>query len=288
MKRFADLHIHTVHSDSTLSPKEVVDMAHKRGLCAISITDHDCVDGIEPAIAYAKRYDLEIIPGVELTAEEDDLEIHILGYYIDYKAKWFIEKLKQICQARDRRIYEMVDKLKDYGIEVEPKKVFALSNSGAVGRLHLAMVLYNEGHVSTIREAFKKYIGLHSPCYVKKFKLTPKETIDIIAKLGGVAVLAHPHVLGRDDLIPRFIEQGIRGIEVYHSEHPTNATLHYEDIAFENGLIITGGSDCHGLGKGYPLIGRIRVPYRIVEDLKREAGIISQDSSRVAPERHSR
>ncbi len=270
-KKIADLHVHTQYSDSTLSPREVVDVAHKKGFAAISITDHDCIDGIAPSIEHAKKYNIEIIPGVELTAEKDDLELHILGYFIDYKAEWFAKKLVEIRTRRVNRIYEMVEKLKSFGIKINPEKVFSLSGPGAVGRLHLAIVLYNEGVTASIREAFQKYISDHAPCYVKKFKLTPKEAIDMILKLGGVPVLAHPHTLMRDDLIPDLVEQGIRGIEVYHLEHAYNVTLHYEDIAFEHNLVQTGGSDCHGMGKGAILIGRVKVPYCVVETWRKEA-----------------
>lgn len=276
MKKYADLHVHTQHSDSTLSPEEVVDLAYEKGLSAISITDHDCIDGIAPSIEQAKKYNIEIVPGVELTAEEDNLEVHLIGYFIDWQAEWFGKKLAEIRVARVDRIRGMVSKLKDIGIDIDPKKVFELSGPGSVGRLHLAMVLYNEGYTSSISEAFRKYIGNNSPCYVKRFKLTPQEAIDMILKLGGVPVLAHPHVLGRDDLIGSLVEKGLRGIEVYHTEHPNKATLHYEDVAFEQGLLITGGSDCHGMGKGNILIGKIKVPYSIVEDLKREAARIKE------------
>jgi predicted metal-dependent phosphoesterase TrpH len=271
MKKFVDLHVHTFHSDGTFTPQEVVELAHRQGFFAIAITDHDCIDGIEPSITHAAKYGIEVIPGVELTAEDDNLEIHILGYFIDWKAEWFARKLKEICTARVNRTYEMIDKLKSMGVKIDPQKVFKISGPGSVGRLHLAAVLYNEGYTSSISEAFRKYIGNHAPCYVKKFKLTPKEAIDMIIKLGGVPVLAHPRVLGRDDLIPVLAEEGLRGIEVYHTEHPGNATLHYEEIAFKNNLLLTGGSDCHGMGKGNILIGRVKIPYNLVEALKREA-----------------
>ncbi len=270
-KRFVDLHIHTHYSDSTLTPEEVVDVAHKKGFSAISITDHDCIDGIAPSVERAKKYDMEVIPGIELTAEEGNLELHILGYFIDWQEEWFVKKLKEIREARISRIYEMTAKLKEKGINIDPAKVFALSGPGAVGRLHLATVMYNEGLISSIGEAFRKYIGNNAPCSVRKFKLTPQEAIEMILKLRGVPVLAHPHVLGRDDLIPGLIEKGMRGIEVYRTEHLDNVTLRYEDIAFEHGLLMTGGSDCHGMGKGNIFIGRVKVPYRTVEDLKREA-----------------
>ena len=271
MKRFVDLHIHTQYSDSTLTPQKVVDLAYEKGFSAISITDHDCIDGIAPSIERASKYNLEIIPGVELTAEDDDLEAHILGYFIDWKADWFAKKLIEICRARVNRICEMVAKLKNTGIDIDPNKVFELSGPGSVGRLHLATILYNEGYTSSINEAFRKYIGNKAPCYVKKFKLTPQEAIDMILKLGGVPVLGHPRVLGRDDLIPKLVEKGLKGIEVYHTGHPNNITLRYEDIAFKHGLLKTGGSDCHGMGKGDILIGKIKVPYSVVEDLRKEA-----------------
>lgn len=276
MKKYADLHVHTYHSDSTLSPKEVVDIARRKDIAAIAITDHDCMDGIGEAADYAEKYGVEIIPGVELTAEEGNLEIHLMGYFIDWHSEWFAKKLEEIRKKRVDRIYEMTEKLKNFGVDIDPEKVFELSGRGSVGRLHLANVLYQEGYTSSIVEAFRKYIGNDKPCYVKKFKLTPKEAIDMILDVGGVPVLAHPHILGRDDYIPELIKKGLRGIEVYHSEHPSNITLHYEDFAFENGLLITGGSDCHGLGKGQILLGRVKIPYAIVEDLKKEAGRIKE------------
>ena len=270
-KRIVDLHVHTRHSDGTLTPEEVVDIAHKKGFSAISITDHDCIDAIEPAIKKSTAYGMEIIPGVELTAEDNDLEVHIIGYFIDWKAEWFTKKLAEIRQARVKRLHEMVKKLNDMGVNIDAAKVLRLSGPGSVGRLHLATVLYNEGIISSIGEAFRKYIGNSAPCYVKKFRLTPKETIDMVLKSGGVPVLAHPRLLGNDDLIPMLADMGLKGIEVYHAAHANNTTLHYEDIALEYGLVMTGGSDCHGTGKGDVLLGRIKVPYSVVENLKKEA-----------------
>ena len=285
MKRFADLHVHTFHSDGTFTPDEVVDAAHKKGLSAIAITDHDSVDGIAPSMAAAGKCGIEIIPGVELTAEEENLEIHILGYFIDWKEGWFEKKLEKIRQARLERIHAMVDKLKKSGVDIDAEKVFKVSGPGAVGRLHLAMALYNEGITASISEAFRKYIGDKSPCYVKKYKLTPKEAADMITKLGGVPVLAHPHVLGRDDLIARFVKDGIRGIEVYHTEHAPVTSTRYEEIALNHGLLITGGSDCHGTGKSEVLLGKVKIPYSLVEALKKEADNIKRQNEGIQPGR---
>lgn len=281
MKRFADLHVHTFHSDSTFAPEQVVEVAHKKGLAAIAITDHDNVAGIDPSIKFAERYGIEVIAGVELTAEADDLEIHILGYFIDWKTEWFEKKLAKIRQARLERICEMIEKLKKQGISIDLKKVLALSGTGSVGRLHLATVLYNEGIISSISEAFWKYIGVKSSCYVKKYKLTPKEAMDMILKLGGVPVLAHPRILGRDDLIPGFIEAGLRGIEVYHTEHSNAAVSHYMDLAVRNNLVMTGGSDCHGMGKGRVLLGKVKVPYSLVDALKEESAKIRAANEKI-------
>jgi predicted metal-dependent phosphoesterase TrpH len=271
MTRFADLHVHTFHSDSTFTPEQVIEAARGKGLSAIAITDHDCVDGINPSAAFAEKYGIEVVAGVELTAEADNLEAHILGYFIDHEAGWFEKKLGKMRQARLERIYAMAEKLRKLGVDVDPNKVFALSGQGAVGRLHLATVLYNEGIISSINEAFRKYIGEKAPCYVKKYKLTPKEAVDMISALGGVPVLAHPRTLGRDDLIQRFIEDGIRGIEVYHTEHSKEAVSHYEDLALRRGLLMTGGSDCHGTGKGEVLLGKIKVPYSLLDALREES-----------------
>lgn len=285
MEKFADLHVHTIYSDGTFTPDEVVDTAHKNGLSAIAITDHDSVDGIEPSMTAAKKYGMEIIPGVELTAEEENIEIHILGYFIDWKAGWFEKKLEKMRRARLERIYAMVDKLKSAGVDIDADKVLKISGPGAIGRLHLATALYNEGIISSINEAFRKYIGDKSPCYVKKYKLSPKEAADMIIKLGGVPVLAHPRLLNGDELITRFIKDGIRGIEAYHTEHAANAATRYEEMALRNGLLITGGSDCHGAGKGKILLGRVKVPYSLVDILKKEADGIKRQNENIQPGR---
>lgn len=279
-EKFADLHVHTFHSDSTFTPEQVVDTAHKKGLSAIAITDHDSVNGVDPSIGFAAKYGIEVIAGVELTAEEEDTEIHLLGYFIDWKAVWFEKKLEKIRQARLERIYEMVEKLKKAGADIDLKKVLALSGPGAVGRLHLATVLYNEGIISSIGEAFRKYIGQKAPCYVKKYKLTPKEAIDMILKLGGVPVLAHPRILGRDDLIPGFIKDGLRGVEVYHTEHFPAVVSRYENFAVSHNLLMTGGSDCHGMGKKEVLLGKVKIPYSLVEDLKKESDKIRASNAK--------
>lgn len=267
MMGFADLHIHTNLSDGTFSPQEVIQYAYKNNLMAIAITDHDCVEAIEPATKEALSFNIEVIPGIELTAEIDQTEIHILGYLIDYKQDWFIKKLDQLRSARVERIYAMVEKLKTLGVNIQPEEVFELA-SGSVGRLHLARVLKSDGFVSSLKEAFDKYIGEHSPAYVGRFRFSPKEVIDMIARLGGISVLAHPSTMRKDELIPQLVEHGLRGLEVYYPDQTQQVTKYYENLANKYNLLITGGSDCHGLARGEILMGRFKIPYELVEKLK--------------------
>lgn len=266
--KFVDLHVHTSFSDSTFSPAEVIQCAADHGLCAIAITDHDCVSGIPPIINFASRHSIEIIPGVELTAEAEGREIHILGFCIDYKNKNFVKELDEICENRLERIHKMVGKLRETGIDIAVEEVLKLGGPGSVGRLHLARVLNERGYISSIEEAFKRFIGDNGPCYVKRLRLTPKRAIEMINAAGGIAVLAHPYLMHRDNLIPQLIEDGLRGIEIYCPSQSESAVNKYEDLACSHNLIITGGSDCHGLAKGEVSMGKVKVPYELVEKLK--------------------
>jgi predicted metal-dependent phosphoesterase TrpH len=266
-ERFADLHTHTNFSDGTSSPKELVSQAKKNALSAIAITDHDTTEGITPALEEAKSNGIEVLPGVELTAEINATEVHILGYLINWQEAWFQEKLKEIAKVRVERIYEMVKRLKSLGIEIKAEDVFKMSGKGSVGRLHLARVMKDKGVVTSVAEAFAKYIGDRGPAYVGRFRLSPKEAIEIILKLSGIPVLAHPYNLGRDELIPSFMSMGLKGIEVYYPEHSPPVERHYENLAIKYGLLITGGSDFHGEAKPDVTLGSIKIPYSLVEEL---------------------
>ena len=266
----ADLHLHTTFSDGTFSPAEVVKRASEVGLSCIAICDHDCVDGIKPAISAASQYGIEVIPGIELTAERHGREVHILGYFIDIEDRIFLKKLMEIRQIRVERIYKMVDKLKGAGLRLDPEKVFKLSGDGSVGRLHLAHALHKEGLISNVNESFKWYIGDTGPCYVKGFKLKPEEAVETILKVGGIPVMAHPYTMGGDKLLLELIKVGLRGVEAYHPDNHRGIRKHFVEIAEEFGLVVTGGSDCHGAGKERILMGTVMVQYSIVERLKEE------------------
>lgn len=268
MSKRADLHIHTKYSDGSLSPKDVVRIASEKGICCISITDHDSVFGIAEAMSAGNAYNVEIISGVEISAEESGREMHILGYCINYRDPRLLDFLAKIRQDRIGRLYKMAGLLKKHGIEIEAKDIIQSAGDVSISRLHVAKYMHKKGLVSHWRDAFKKYIGDNKPCYVASFRYAPKEVMDIIKISGGIPVIAHPGVNSLDNILPRLISEGLEGIEVFHSEHSDKTARAYESFAREHNLIITGGSDCHGNLKGELLLGKITIPYSYVEALK--------------------
>ena len=265
--KLADLHLHTYFSDGTFSPEQLVKEAKKKGLFCISVTDHDNVSGIKPVREIAAD-SLEIISGIELSAEFNSKEIHILGYFIDLNSSILNEEIKKIDLIRRKRVYEILDKLRNLGVDLDPQDVFNIAGQGSVGRLHIARAMLAKGKISNIYEAFHRYIGDKSPAYVCKFSLTPEQAIKLIKEAKGVPVLAHPHALNCDELIPSFIKAGLRGLEVYYPEHSEVVIRYYLQMADKYGLLVTGGSDCHGTAKPNVTVGSVSIPYQLVEKLK--------------------
>jgi len=269
MPQGADLHIHTYFSDSTSSPQEVVEDALKAELSCIAITDHDIVEGVGPTIEVAKPHGLEVVPGIELSSEFENCDIHILGYFIDFEKGPLLEKINTFLDARVERMKQMILKLKNLGINnIEYEEVAAMTKSRAVGRAHLAQQLQQKGWVPNIKSAFEKYLGPDCPGYAPKYKQTPFEAIELIRQSGGVAVMAHPMLTQKDELIPRFVAAGMKGLEVYYPNCMEMVTQFYERIAQKNGLIMTGGSDAHGKAKSYTYVGKRSVPMDVVEALR--------------------
>jgi hypothetical protein len=266
--KFADLHLHSVFSDGTSTPEELIEQARKSGLSTISIVDHDTVLALDPADAAGKEKNIEVLSGIELTAEYEGLEIHILGYLIDYKNKQLLDKLEFLKKNRIERIYKIVDKLKEQDIEIKPETIFGLSSQGTIGRLHVARTMVKQGVVSSVFEAFQKYIGDKCPAYVLNFKLSPQESIELIKSVGGIPVLAHPYILNRDDLIPKFLDFGLMGLEAYYIEHSRAMINSYLGLAKRYNLLVTGGSDYHGYAKPEVMMGAAKIPYELVEKLK--------------------
>jgi len=274
MTRLADLHIHTHFSDSTSSPQEVAEQARESGLSCISITDHDTIDGIQPTIEAAKKFDIEVIPGIELSSEINGKDVHILGYLFDYKDQEFALKINNMQNTRISRMHEMIDKLKTMGIDnITSEEVCKLAHSNSVGRPHLATILREKGWVSSNQEAFNKYLADDAPAYVPKFKQTPTEAIKLIREAGGIAVLAHPMLTKVDELISGFVEAGLGGIEVYYPNTKGAMIQIYEELAHKYSLVMTGGSDAHGSVKKHTHIGKIKIPYELVDKLKEACSV---------------
>jgi len=268
--KFADLHLHTNFSDGTYTPEELVLRALKANLSCISLTDHDTTEGLERAMAEGKRNGLEVLPGIEISAQHGSAEVHILGYLIDYRSDLFLNKLQELKRIRIERIYKIVEKLNGLGLRLNADDVFALSNGAVAGRLHVARAMVGKGLVNSIFDAFDKYIGDSGPAYELGFRFTPQEAIDFIITSGGIPVLAHPYIFHNDELVIDFIKSGLKGLEVYYPEHSQGEVNYYLSLAKEYNLLVTGGSDCHGAGKSKERIGSIKVPYYLVERMKQE------------------
>lgn len=286
--KFADLHAHTLFSDGTCTPEELIAQARQAGLSAIAVVDHDTVGGLKEAEAAARASRIELIPGIELSTETDGQEAHILGYLIDYRKKDLVLQLEEIRQDRLARIHKILKKLKGMGKDLEAKEVLAMVGGGTVGRLHIARAMLKSGLVGTTQEAFKKYIGDKCPAYVAGFRFSPKEAIKIIKEAGGVAVLAHPYTLHKDELLEQIISDGIMGLEAYYPEHSQSMVNFYLGLARENDLLVTGGSDFHGSAKPQVKLGSTKIPYDLVEKLKAAKPAYPCLSGRQAPGRPER
>jgi hypothetical protein len=266
--KYADLHVHTSCSDGTYTPAQLVKEGIKRGLSALAIVDHDTTEALAEALAQAQGESLEIIPGIELTAQHENQEIHILGYFLDYQNKELLEKLKLVQLNRIERVYKIIENLGELGLKLNPDTVFNISGSGTVGRMHIARALVKDGLVGSTAEAFRKYIGDKSPAYVLGFRISVPEAIKLIHAAGGVTVLAHPYMLHNDALIAEFIDYGLEGIEVYYPEHSQAMVNFYLDLAKKFNLLVTGGTDFHGSAKPQIKLGMIKIPLELVEKLR--------------------
>lgn len=269
MDRTADLHLHTTFSDGTDTPERLVELVHEAGLSAMAITDHDNVEAIAVAATRARRYGVELIAGIEMSASSDGLEVHVLGFFLDLGDSRLHEHLAQQHARRIERVHEMVHRLQRIGVKMTAEEVFQVAGEGTVGRPHVARILLKHGYVSSLSEAFARYIGPDNPGFVPGSPLTPAQVIRVIRSAGGVPVLAHPVYLKRDTLIEELVKEGLVGLEVYHSGHTPEMVRHYEKMADRLKLLKTGGSDYHGESKEGLPIGVVKVPYALVEALKR-------------------
>ena len=260
MDSYIDLHMHSTRSDGSFSPTQVVKRAAELGLSAISLTDHDSVNGVVEAQNVGDEVGVEVIAGTELSAQAAGADVHILGYFVDPADPDLQACLQKFQSARLERAEKMVAKLNRMGAKIKMEQVLAKANNGAIGRPHVADVLVEEGFVFSNDQAFHKYLGYGKPAYQPKFTLTPREAVDVIHAAGGLASLAHPILYKRDAMIPELIKQGLDGLEVMHIKQDRAAVRRYSELAEKHGLVTTGGSDCHGDGRGQAVMGKVKVP----------------------------
>ncbi|KUK10353.1 MAG: PHP domain protein [Clostridia bacterium 41_269] len=272
----ADLHIHTTASDGFFSAEEICEKALEVELAGIAITDHDTIDGLgENELLQKKFKGLKIVPGIEIGSYWMDLDLHILGYNINYKLSWLRDYLHSLQKSRIERIEKIISKLNKLGYKISFSDIIAVKGetNGSIGRPHVAKALVSRGYFPSSNEAFSSLLDVGKLAYVPRKKITPFEAIEVILKAGGIPVLAHPglSLKGSYEIIFELIRGGLLGIEVYYPEHSLDDIRFYNELAEQYNLIVTGGSDFHGyegdrLGKSFVDISVILQIYEKTKD----------------------
>jgi len=274
-----DLHIHSTISDGQLSPADIVLKAAELGLTVMAITDHDTVDGIAPALVAAQAFPgLNVIPGVEISTDVPNGEVHLLGYFIDYTDPELEATLSRFRGSRVQRAQRMLTKLEAFGIHIEWQRVQEIAGSGSIGRPHIAQAMLEKGYIASLKEAFVKYIGRGSPAYVEREKMTPVEAVELVLRANGLPVLAHPLTTDvREMTVVELKAAGLVGIEVYYNGYTADEINGLLNLANRHNLIATGGSDYHGVDtNAETMIGGADVPMECVTrliDLAKQSGL---------------
>jgi predicted metal-dependent phosphoesterase TrpH len=229
------------------------------------------VEGCAPTAEECARAGIEFIPGTELTAEQGGHEIHILGYCLDTLDPKLLAEIGKFQAVRQNRVREMVARLNKLDVPLRAEKVFELANCRAPGRPHVARALVESRLCGSLDEAFERFLKKDRPAWVPKFKMSAAEAIELIHRAGGVAVMAHPGLNRTDEVIPAMVDSGLDGIECFHTKHSSTTAQHYLRLAERFRLLVTGGSDCHGMSKGRPVMGSVELPYVHVQKLKAKA-----------------
>lgn len=270
----ADLHTHTTASDGTLDPAELVRRAADAGLAAVAVTDHDTLEGVPPALEAGSRAGIRVVAGVELSTHWRDgqAEVHILGYGLNRDSPQLAQLLADMRRARRERAAEMLTRLHHLGLPLDPQQVGGPAGGMSIGRPHIARAMIQAGYVTSVADAFNRYLARGRPAFVPGRKISPVRAVEILRGAGGVPVLAHPGLLRihpvNSGLLAELQEKGLAGLEVYHSRHDGPTCRRMARLARTQGLIPTGGSDCHGPGPGSaPLLGSIRIPTATVDTL---------------------
>lgn len=277
MNRYIDLHVHSTASDGSFTPAGLVAEAEKAGLAAIAITDHDSVGGIPEALKAGRSCGLEVVPGIELSAEYADTEIHVVGLYIDPETPGLLEQIRMFVDNRDNRNLKMIEKLREAGFSITAEAIYKRNPDSVIARPHIARYLAETGQVKDVKTVFDKYIGDGCPCFVDRFKITPMQAVELIHAAGGTAILAHPCLYKMDrrvllEMVEKMLGSGLDGIEAVYSCNQGSDEKDYREIAARYGLLLSGGSDFHGASKPHIHLGtgrgNLRVPYEFLEKIK--------------------
>ncbi len=266
--RYADLHLHTYHSDGTRSPKEVVDVARGHGLDIIAISDHDNLAAYYEIKPYADQCGVMLIPGIELSCAFEGVDVHVLAYAFDPLDERIDQRLRGFRETRQRRGYAIVEKLHSLGVDISPDRVDQLAAGGSMGRPHVARALVEAGYVASVSEAFDKYLGTGKPGYVEKERFRIAEAVSLIRAAGGVTSVAHPTLYpDHEHMVPRLLDGGIDGVEVMHPDVDPLNRERYTNLARFRNKLTTGGSDDHGSVKKSETLGTVRVPETMIQPI---------------------
>lgn len=269
-----DLHLHTTASDGLLQPAALVDMAWRVGIRTLSVTDHDTMAALPQVEAAALESGMRFVPGIEITAVHKARDVHMLGYFIDRDDPALGTFLERQRADRLRRVDEMADRLAHMGKPIDREELLVPREHGrSLGRPMVAKALVRAGHVADVRQAFDQLIGEGRPAFIPRSGPEPAEVVRIIARAGGIASLAHPGLLRRDDLIPEMVDAGLAALEAFHSEHDSSATEHYLALAERYRILVSGGSDYHGeKERRKNAFGTVGLPPGLFERLSALAG----------------
>lgn len=276
MEKYIDLHTHSIKSDGSMTPSELVRHAKANGLAAVALTDHDCTDGIKEALSEGDKIGIEVVSGVELSAISDT-ETHILGYLIDPNEKKFKAKMAEVLIMREKRNEETAEKLRAMGFNISVEDAKRFCGGSILGRAHFACAMVEKGMIGSVKEAFDKYLGSGRPCFSGRQLLTAPECVQLINGAGGAAFCAHLHLMRKSDeelyaFLKELKKEGLAGIEGYYTEYTPQMFEKYNVMARELGLIVSGGTDFHGKNKPHISIGvgygNLRIPYSVLDGIK--------------------
>lgn len=270
-----DMHIHSIESDGTYTPEEIILRAMKNNVVALAITDHDTVAGIKRGREVAQKFQMEFIEGIEISCNEEDLEVHVLGYYLNLEDEEFLAELRELEEARDKRNRKIIEKFEKIGIIIDIEELKSFAPGNIISRLHFANYLLEKGVVLSKNEAFDKYLGKHGIAYVPKENFPPERAVKMIKKNGGFVSLAHPKLITLNDeklndLIMRLKECGLDALESQYSSFSKSEKQKYKKLAKKYGLLITGGSDFHGGNREGVDIGDAGLEYSQLEAIKKK------------------